>query len=276
MTYCYFNGKIVKEKDAGISVRDVGVLRGYGVFDVLRTFGGVPFLFDAHYDRLVRCAGKLGLRVPLSRSRARSVVNTLLKKNGFKESTIRFVVTGGPAADSIHFNRATPNCFVLISPFHDLPASLYAKGAALLTVEHKREFPEVKSLNYLTAVRINNNGKKQPFELLYTWQERVLEASTSNFFLFSGNTLVTPKRDVLLGTTRNVVLALAKKKFAVKERDISVKELRSAKEAFLTATNKDVVPVVSIDGRKVGTGKVGERTRYLMDAFRSFARNGII
>ncbi|MBI3685024.1 aminotransferase class IV [Candidatus Azambacteria bacterium] len=268
MAYCYFNGKIMPESEAGVSIRDVGVLRGYGVFDLLRTYGGRPFLFDEHFGRLVRSAAALGLEVPVSRQQAFTIVKKLLLKNKLPESTVRFVLTGGKAADSVHFNRATPTFFILISPFYELPASAHAKGAALETREHKREFPEVKSLNYLTAVKANNPLKgKAPFEILYTWQGRVLEAATSNFFMFSGDTLVTPARDVLIGTTRNLVIKLAKKEFKLKERDVSVRELFAGTEAFLTATNKDIVPVVSVNGKKIGGGKVGERTKRLMNAF---------
>lgn len=271
MVYCYFNGKIVPESEAGVSVRDVGVLRGYGAFDLLRTYGGRPFLFDEHFGRFERSAAALGLKAPLSRAGALAIVKKLLLKNKFPESTVRFVLTGGKAADSMHFDRATPTFFILISPFHELPASAHAQGVALETREHKREFPEVKSLNYLTAVKANNPLKgTAPFEILYTWQGRALEAATSNFFICSGGALVTPKRDVLIGTTRNLVIKLAKKECKVKERDISVREVLGAKEAFLTATNKDIVPVISINGKKIGSGRVGENTKRLMNVFHNF------
>ena len=267
-SFCYFNGRIVPEKKIGLSVRDLGVLRGYGVFDLLRTYSGKPFLFNEHFARFVKSARVLGLEVPISRAKAAVVVDTLLKRNGYAESTVRFVLTGGPAADGIHFNPAAPTFFVLISPFYPLADSLYRKGVALRTHEHLREFPSVKSLNYLTAVRLHNPEKgKQPFEVLYTWQGRILEAPTSNFFIFKGNALVTPRRDVLVGTIRNLVMQLARRAFQVRERDVFVRELSGAREAFLTATNKEIVPVVAVDGRRIGNGRVGERTKRLMGLF---------
>lgn len=268
MAYCYFNGKIMPEEKAGVSVRDAGVLRGYGVFDVLRSFGGRPFLFGEHFRRFEKSADALGLRVPLSAGKAAAIVEKLLSKNGFEESTVRFVLTGGHAEDAMHINRATPTFFILISPFRELSSAVYAKGVALTSCEHRREFPEVKSLNYLTAMRAANLVKgRPPFEILYTWQGKALEAATSNFFIFSGDTLITPKRDVLIGTTRNLVIKLAQKEFCVKEKDIALRELHNAAEAFLTATNKDIVPVVSVDGRKIKTGQPGKRTLRLMELF---------
>lgn len=269
--YCYFNGKIIQEEKAELSLRDVGVLRGYGVFDLLRTHHGAPFLFREHFERFKMSAAALGLRVPISRAKAATVVGALLRKNAFKEAAVRLVLTGGKSTDSVHLKGITPTFFILASAFHPLPASVFARGVGLRTCEYLREFPAIKSLDYLTALTLHNPKKgAPPFEALYTWQGRVLEATTSNFFMFSGNTLVTPKRDVLIGTTRNLVLRLARNEFPIKERDISVRELVGAQEAFLTATNKDIVPVVSINGRKVGSGTVGERTRRLMNSFRAY------
>lgn len=268
MAYCWFNGNIIREEKAGISVRDVGVLRGYGVFDVLRTFHGRPFLFGEHFARFEKSAAALGLRVPVSAHQGAAITEKLLHKNKYEESTIRFVLTGGHAQDAMHINRAAPTFFILISPFHELPAEVYAKGVALEIREHRRELPEVKSLNYLTALRAANCAKgKPPFEILYAWQGRVLEAATSNFFIFSGDTLITPKHEVLIGTTRNLVIKLARKEFRVKEKDVTLRELNGATEAFLTATNKDIVPVVAAGGRKIGTGKPGKRTLRLMELF---------
>jgi len=266
--YCYFNGKIIKEDAARVSLRDVGLLRGYGVFDLLRTHHGAPLLFNEHFGRLGRSAAALGLTVPLSKTKAAQVVSELLRKNKYKEATVRFVLTGGVSKDSVHIKGTKPTFFILISPFYPLPTSVFARGIALYAREHLREFPEIKSLDYLTALTLHNPKKgAPPLEVLYTFEGRVLEATTSNFFIFSKGTLVTPKRDVLLGTTRNLVLTIARKYFKTKERDISMAELAGTQEAFLTATNKDIVPVISINGRKVGSGRPGERTRQLMAAF---------
>src|SRR3989344_2791828 len=269
--YCYLNGKIVSTDDARVSIGDIGLLRGYGVFDLLRTYHGKPFHFDEHYKRFATSAKALDLRVPVSGEKLKSIVKTLLAKNKFPESNIRVVLTGGKTINGMEYDKARPTFFVLIEPLHEMPKSVYAKGVKLMTHEYQREFPRAKTLNYLTAVALGGKRKKaKAFEVLYTKKGNVLEASTSNIFVFSRGKLATPKDDILIGVTRNCVAKLAKTAYDVQERSVSMKELLSADEGFITATNKAIIPVVQVDGVKIGAGKVGKHTRYLMDAFANY------
>ncbi len=109
--------------------------------------------------------------------------------------------------------------------------------------------------------------------MLYTHKGNVLECATSNFFIFRKDCLVTPKENVLKGTTRNFVVNLAKNKFPVEERKISLKEALSAEEAFITATIKNIMPVAKIDSQKINTGRVGPKTKYLMEVFKRYTQN---
>src|SRR3989344_4157991 len=105
MTYCYLNGKIIPEKDAKISVTDIGILRGYGAFDVVRTHRGKPFLFDEHFKRTKKAAQVLGVRMRVAKKELLRVMQTLVKKNGFREAALRVVLTGGPAIGGIRFSK---------------------------------------------------------------------------------------------------------------------------------------------------------------------------
>lgn len=268
MQYCYFNGTIIPEKDAVLPVRDIGVLRGYSIFDVMRTYDKAPLLLHEHFARLERSAATLGFRVPFSEKKFASIVRELSDKNACGNAAVRTVITGGPTADGMQFRQKTQSVFIIISPLHPLPKEVYERGVVLETIEHHREFPYAKTANYITAVRWHNTPRIKPvFDALYTWEGKALEATTSNFFIVKKGTFITPKKSVLHGITRNTVIALAKKTGKVIERDISIREMRSADEAFLTATNKDVVPVVLIDGRKIGSGKPGKRTKEIMEAY---------
>lgn len=274
MTYCYVNGKIIPEKDAFLSVRDIGILRGYAVFDVMRTYGKAPFLLSEHFERLERSTTALGLRVPFSEKKFTNIVRELCEKNGCTNAMIRTVITGGETKDGMHFQRNAQSVFVMMAPIHALSKKIYETGAVLETLEHRRELPHAKTTNYITAITWHNTPRRKPvFDALYIWRGKVLEATTSNFFIVKGDTLITPKRDVLHGITRNTVIALARKTIRVVERDITVRELKTADEAFLTATNKAIVPVVMIDGRKIGSGKPGKRTKALMSAFAEYVKN---
>lgn len=283
--YCYFNGEIIPLERARISPRDIGLLRGYGVFDFFRTINGKPFLYDEHIERFKNSAKLFNFKLSVSDTELRKIIDKLIAKNGFNESNARIVLTGGEMKNGMGFDSSSPTFFILIEESKKPPARLYKGGVKLITLEHRREIPRAKTLNYISAVRLYNSElrKKKAFEILYTDSGRVLECSTSNFFIFSagggsasggkGATLITPKKDILLGTTRNLVLKLARKDFKVQEREIKKSELRSADEAFITASNKDILPVVDIDGKKVSNGKVGENTQKLMDVFGSYVRN---
>ena len=268
--YCYFNGKIMPEDKAGVSVRDIAVLRGYGMFEFLRTYNGRLFHFEDHIKRFRNSARMMGLRVPLSNKEIKSVLGQLVIKNKFKEAALRLVLSGGRTIDGMRYNRLVPTFFILADEFKPLPAAFHKKGAVVITHEHQREMPEAKTISYLVAAREHNNGKNKngrALEILYVKDGKALECTTSNFFIFKGDVLITPEKNVLKGVTRKIALKLARPKFKIEERDIKTSELKEATEAFLTATNKEIVPIVKIDGKKVGDGKVGRHTKILMDAF---------
>lgn len=269
--YCYLNGKIIPVNKGGVSLNDMGILRGYGVFDFLRTYNGKPFFLKEHLRRLKNSAKILNLKLPGTLEELAALVNGLLLKNKFKESTIRIVLTGGKTDDGITCSK--PTLFILINKLQKLPLSVYQKGVKLITYEYQREIPKAKTLNYITAASLQNlRRRKKAFEILYTSKGQVLEATTSNFFIFKNNTLVTPKNKILIGITRNIVVKLAQSKFKVEERDIPLRELSQAAEAFITATSKGIVPVVKIDSKLIGNGKVGKNTKCLMDLFHQYTK----
>lgn len=270
--HCFFNGEVVYFNNARLGLNDLGVLRGYGVFDFLRTYNGKPFLMKEHLDRFEESAQKLQLRIPVSRKEIEKAARTLIRKNAFPETCLRFVLTGGPSKSAFFVEK--PTFFILAEKSESLPSKLYTEGVSVFTHEHLREIPEAKTNNYMIAVKIRNlKQNKAFFEMLYTYNGNILEAATSNFFLVRGDTLITPKDNILIGTTRNVVLSLAKKDFRIEERAVRIQELKESDEAFLTATNKEILPVVKIDGWVVENGKVGLHTKELQRRFREYIKN---
>lgn len=264
--YAFINGVIVSFVKASLPLNDLGVLRGYGVFEFLRTYNGKPFLFKEHLDRFWASAALLGIRVPYSRKEIQKAIYTLIQKNKFPETSIRIVLTGGPTPDGMYIKK--PSFFILAENTMPPPASAYKKGVSVITHEYQREFPTAKVVNYMTAVKLRNLKENRAYtEILYVHNDKVLEATTSNFFIIKGSTLITAKDNILIGTTRNFVISLAKAHFAVEEREVGKKEIWEADEAFLTATNKQILPVVSVDNSPVGDGKVGAHTKILMELF---------
>lgn len=275
--YAYLNGEILPFNRISINPYDLGLLRGYGVFDVMRTQNGKPFLLDEHWQRLQNSAKEINLKVPVKKEEYQEKLQKLLKLNGFlnnsyKKAIIRTVLTGGLSKDVFSPNN-NETFLILIEDFKPLKKEIYQKGVALINCDFCRNLPKAKTTNYIEALK-NYHKKIQhgAFEILYVKNDEILEASTSNIFLFKDNTLLTPKENILPGVTRGLVIKLAKKYFKVKEKRISKRELKKATEAFLTATNKDIVPVVKIGSQKIGNGRVDKNTKFLMKLFSEFLK----
>lgn len=266
---CFFNGNIIPIQNAHIQLTDLGIIRGYGVFDFLRTYNGKPFYLPRNIARFRHSAKLLGLTIPYTDKKITAAITTLIRKNNLSEAFIRMVATGGPTDDGI--TPRDPTVYILATPAEDLPHVLYTKGAKLILHEHQRMVPQAKTINYITAVQLLPQRRKmKALEVLYVSNGHVLECSTSNIFLFHNDVLVTPKENILLGMTRETVLKLAQKQFSIEERAIRVSELSTATELFLTASNKRIVPVVAIDGKSVGGGRPGKNTKHLMQLFNEY------
>ncbi len=267
--YCFLNGRTVSLKNAKIPIDDIGVLRAYGVFDFLRTYHGRLFLFREHWQRFCRSAKTLGVKIPTSEAQTKKIVYDLMKKNELSDATARLVLTGGSSRDGMHFGDSQPNFFILLGKIPPRKEKDYINGVELLPVEHQREFPIAKSNSYLTSIKFKNFPHSDKIlDLLYCDDGKILEGSTCNFFLIKGNNLITAKDGILSGVTRNFVIKLAKKKMKVKEREVLFEELKQADETFITTTTKEILPVVKVGKVKVGSGKVGEKTKMLMGLFR--------
>ncbi len=275
--YYYLNGKIIPQNRALISVQDLGVLRGYGVFDFLRTYFGEPFLLKEHLARFGRSARTIGLKLPKSDREIAGIIKRLLKRNRYAESGIRMILTAGLSPDSVNYDPNRPTFYIMVDEFHAVPPIFQQRGVKLITYEYQRPNPGAKTTDYLVPLSLEQWRKKQKaFQILYTYQGSVLEASKSNFFMVKGQRLITPGKNVLEGTTRALVLKLAKKKLAkkllrVELRDLKVKELSGADEAFVTGSSYGIMPVVGINQRRVGQGRVGKITRRLIDEYRKYA-----
>lgn len=277
MQYYYLDGKIIPAKDAKIHISDIGLLRGYAVFDFLRTYNGKPFFLEEHIQRLENSAKLLGLTLPISKNEIKQLIIKLIKKNGFFESTARIILTGGFTSDGKTFNPSTPTLCIKVDQLRGFPKEAYENGVSLISLNWKRALPKAKTIDYVMAIRAltfaNKRRKKKIFEVLYTPDNCVLEASTSNFFLFKKDVLITPKDDILPGITRAIVLKLAKKKFKVEERKVSKDELKEATEAFITSTEKEIIPVIKIDNLIIGDGKIGNNTKLIMQLFHDFVQS---
>ena len=266
----YVNGSFVPASQASLHLNDLGLVRGYGVFEVLRTYGTRPFGLLAHLERMQRSAAQIELDLPWSLAEIKSIVEATLAQNDPTDVTIRIIATGG-ASSSFLIPEDRPSLLVMLAAVKPYSEHLYRDGAPLITYNLPRFMPTVKSLNYITAIMGQRRARAAgAIEALHCDEQGVIsECTTSNFFIFRGDQLITPALDVLPGVTRAAVLELADDLFEIHQRPIQRTELTLADEAFITSTTKEVMPIVRIDEQIIGNGLVGARTLRLLQLFRS-------
>ena len=267
--YFLLNGKIVKSEDAFLGVTDLALLRGFGIFDFCRTQNGKPFLLDKYLNRFFNSSKCIDLEIPYSKDFIKESVYELLEKNGFIESGIRMVLTGGYTENG--YSPGDPNFFILIEKINFPDPKYYEKGIKLILHEHQRELSHIKSINYLTPISIRKRTEKaKAYDVLYYSKDKILEVSRSNIFIVKNNTIITPRDNVLKGITRATVINLAKGIFEVEERDIFIEELYKADEVFMTGTTKRVLPVKKIDDHIFINNKPGKVTSTLISLYQDF------
>jgi len=271
----YINGTWVHPHEATISINDVAVLRGYSAFDALRTYNQRPFHLDQHLNRLYRSAELIELQIPWSRQQIRDIVHELISRNTYKNASIRLLVTGGETEDSI-LPVGKPTLAVLITPLGERDMQRFARGYKVITTSLQRVAPQAKTTSYLAAIRALKDASRRGADdaLFVNEQGHVLEGTRSNFFVFRGNTLVTPRAEILMGITRNVVLELAQGRFPIEERPILLEELPQVDEAFMTGSSREIMPVVQIDDLVIGNGRPGKRTYELEQKFIEMVERG--
>ncbi|MDL2269862.1 aminotransferase class IV [Desulfosarcina sp. OttesenSCG-928-A07] len=267
MPIYYVDGEFVPAESAVIPVDDLAILRGIGVFDLLRTRNGVPCFLDAHIRRLENSARAISLPLPWSHDEIAHVVRQTLEKNNLPEASIRVLVTGGSSHDFMT-PSGNPRLVVMVTPVSPLPETWYVDGVKIISQKVERALPGAKSINYIQAsLALKKADSVGALDALYVDpQEMALECTTSNIFAFSGNTLITPERNILHGITRQMVMELAAEHFTVSSRDLPYSELISADEVFITNTPRGIVPVTQVDDHPIGDSRPGNRTRNLMAA----------
>ncbi len=262
MTIYYVDGKFVPKEHAVIPVDDLAILRGLGVFDLIRTFRGRPYFFKEHIKRLVESARQIGLTIPWQQEEIESIVlETLDRNNDIDEANIRIVITGGSSTDFLTFQH-NPRLIVLINPLKKCPDEWYETGVKVITIRQERDFPDAKSISYLSAaMALTQAHKEQAVEALYVNRNgHVSEGTTSNLFAFIDQKLRTPDEGILKGITRQAILELAKKMFDIQLGPIHLDQLLSADEIFISGTNKGVLPVTRVDEKIIKDGRPGKNT----------------
>ena len=276
MYYGYFNGTIAPVDQLRVGVTDLGLLRGYGLFDYFLTYNGRPFQWDWYWERFQNSATRMHLPLPLGKAETYAIVMDLVERHGESggpgDVGFRFVLTGGYSADSISIER--PNLLILTEPIHPVPAIQYEQGIKVILDDYVREMAEVKSTDYkrviLMAEAIRAAGAS---DLLYQKGGEISELSRSNFFIVKGERLITPDRHILHGITRKTIIQLAQPDFQVEERPLLLSELYDADEAFTTSSTKQVLPITQIGELTIADGHVGPKSKFLLARFNDLVKS---
>ena len=279
----FIDGTFYDESEAKISVFDHGLLYGDGVFEGIRAYHGRVFKLREHIDRLFFSAKAILLDLPMSHEALMQATVESCRINGLRDGYIRLVVTRGVGTLGLNPNRCkNPSVIIIADKIQVYPKELYDKGMDIVTVPtvrnlHSAVNPAIKSLNYLNnilaKIEANNAGVEEA--VMLNSEGYVAEGTADNIFVVRKGALFTPplSAGALYGITRQTVIELAEAAgWKVAEPNLTRYDLFNADECFLTGTGAELIPVVKIDGRVIGTGQPGPITRQLVENYHALTK----
>lgn len=279
----YIDGKYYDERNAKVSVFDHGLLYGDGVFEGIRAYNGRVFRLKEHIDRLFCSAKSILLNIPMRHAELMAAVVESCRRNKLRDGYIRLVVTRGPGTLGLNPKSCKqPSVIIIAGRIQLYPPELYQRGMDLVTVPTTRNLhsalnPAIKSLNYLNnimaKIEANNAGCEEA--IMLNAEGFVAECTGDNIFIVTEGQLCTPPlwAGALYGITRRVVMELAVESgLKVCETNLTRHELFNAEECFVTGSAAELMPVVKIDGRVIGTGKPGPVTARLVEQYHALTK----
>jgi branched-chain amino acid aminotransferase len=279
----FIDGKYYDERNAKISVFDHGLLYGDGIFEGIRAYHGCVYKLKEHIDRLFYSAKAILLQIPMSPAQITRATVETCRVNKIRDGYIRLVVTRGVGTLGLNPRSCKrPSVIIIADKIQLYPPEFYQRGLDIVTVPTTRNLhnslnPAIKSLNYLNnilaKIEANNAGVEEA--VMLNAEGFVAECTGDNLFIVKNGALCTPplSAGALYGITRQTVMELAEAAgLKVSEPNLTRYDLFNADECFLTGTGAEIVPVVKIDGRVVGTGKPGPVTRQLEEDYHALTK----
>ena len=265
--YCYFQGSVVEESKASLSLDGLGTLRGYGVFDFFRMRDGKFCFLQDHLDRFEKSQKFMGLSELISQDEIRDALDTLKDWNKLPNSGFKLVLLGdGSESDP----KLSPLFYIINNDLANHQPPAYA---SVILHKYLREYPLIKTTNYFTSNLLHRKRMMTgAIDVLYHSNDLVTEASRSNVFIVKDGQLITPAKNILAGITRKNILELAPSVLPTVEADVKVEDLKTADEVFISSSLKEVCPIIEVDGKPIGTRKVGPVTRRLSNLFQEKIR----
>ncbi|MDK2985399.1 MAG: D-alanine transaminase [Clostridia bacterium] len=268
----YFNGKFSKFSEAMTNIEDRGYQFGDGIYEVIRSYGGVPFKLREHLERLERSAEGIRMYLPWSIEGLEKICMEVLNRSKLSDADIYIQVTRGTAPRNHTYSEdIKPNLIIGAKKAKDLSEKREHGVKIILAPDVRWKKCWIKSTNLLPNIMAKQQAKEVgAFEAVqYEEDGTVTEGGSSNVFAVFNGTIVTPslKHNILPGITRAVIIEKAAKEgITLEEGALNVEQLQEADEIFLTSTTMEVMPVVRIEEKVVGEGKPGEIARKMQEA----------
>jgi branched-chain amino acid aminotransferase len=283
----YVNGTIAPADQAVVPVYDHGFVYGEGVYETLRTYNHVPFLYDRHMRRLRQSAGRILLDVPFDDPAMLRWIDQTVEAAGdlgaSNEAYVRILHTRG-VGDLTYDPKSTPTptTVIIVKPFEAYPPRVYNDGIRIALVDMLRNHPKsvnpvIKSNNLMNNALAMQAAYRSGAEeaLMCNYRGELTECSQSNFFLVRGGAVLTPRSEagLLEGVTRAFLFELGRELgIDVREATLTPPDLETADEMFITSTTRELSPVVNVDGRTIGSGKPGPITKKLTALYQQRAQ----
>jgi branched-chain amino acid aminotransferase len=283
----YLNGEFVGKSEAKVSVFDHGLLYGDGVFEGIRIYEGCVFKLEDHIERLEQSAKAILLDIKMSRQELIDAVCETCRQNGLSDGYIRLLVTRGEGSLGLSTQGCDqPNVVIIADKIQLYPENFYTDGLKIITVPTRRINPAalppmVKSLNYLNNILAKIEAQHSGYleAIMLNDQGYVAECTGDNIFLIIKGELFTPpfSAGALKGITRQTAIEIADELgVKIHQGNMTRYDVWNAEECFLTGTAAEVIPVVEVDGRIIGSGRPGEITNRFIQNFRKrVATDGI-
>jgi D-alanine transaminase len=259
----FLNGKFMPIDEARVPVLDRGFIFGDGVYELVPVYSRVPFRLDEHLDRLERSLAAVRIRNPYSRAEWRDIILQLVARQSFEDQGVYFQVTRGVAKRDHAFPAdAVPTVFIMANPLVNPPQELVERGAPAVTaVDDRWLHCDIKSISLIGNCLLRQvSADVGAVETILFRDGQLTEASASNVFVVKGGVILSPAKSrlILPGITYDVIVELAQAAgLPLEFRDISEAEVRTADELWVTSSSKEVLAIVALDGKPVGSGKPG-------------------
>jgi branched-chain amino acid aminotransferase len=280
----YIDGRFYSKEKAKVSVFDHGLLYGDGVFEGIRSYNRLVFRLQEHIDRLYRSADAIMLKVPISKKQMIDAVCKSIKENGLDNAYVRLIVTRGEGDLGLDPRKCKGHARIIIiaDKIKLYPERFYREGLAIITARTQQNSvhalnPAIKSLNYLNNILAKIEATTGGYEEAIMLDSRgyVAECTGDNIFIVKNHIVYTPKVSIglLEGITRSAVMDIAKaRKISLKQAFFRCNSVYNADECFLTGTAAELIPVVRVDNKIIGTGKPGPLTSVFLEEFHNMTK----